>query len=136
QTRSIGQPRRIAHAMRRAPATKNGWTAPSLCAKAEPCQSDKQADRRTPCAAWRGSRMKLGLPDDSSQIQEMFERFFAGEATSERVRAAEPVGFDPALWRDLVGLEAPFLRLSADAGGGGMSLFDACLMMEQAGRRL
>src|SRR3546814_1139207 len=28
------------------------------------------------------------------------------------------------------------MRLSADAGGGGMSLFDCCLMMEQAGRRL
>ena len=28
------------------------------------------------------------------------------------------------------------MRLSAEAGGGGMSLFDACLMMEQAGRRL
>lgn len=80
--------------------------------------------------------MKLGLPEDSVQIQEMFERFFAGESTSERVRAAEPVGFDPVLWRDLVGLEAPFIRLSADAGGGGMSLFDTCLMMEQAGRRL
>ena len=33
-------------------------------------------------------------------------------------------------------MEAPFIRLSAEAGGGGMSLFDACLMMEQAGRRL
>jgi alkylation response protein AidB-like acyl-CoA dehydrogenase len=80
--------------------------------------------------------MKLGLPDDSVQIQEMFERFFAAESTSERIRKAEPVGFDPLLWRDLVGLEAPFLRLSPDAGGAGMSLFDACLMMEQAGRRL
>jgi alkylation response protein AidB-like acyl-CoA dehydrogenase len=80
--------------------------------------------------------MKLGLPDDSLPVQEMFERFFATESTSARVRAAEPVGFDPALWRELVALEAPFMRLSAEAGGGGMSLFDTCLMMEQAGRRL
>ena len=80
--------------------------------------------------------MKLGLPDDSLPVQEMFERFFATESTSARVRAAEPTGFDPALWRELVALDAPFMRLSADAGGGGMSLFDTCLMMEQAGRRL
>ncbi len=80
--------------------------------------------------------MQLSLPEDSVPIKEMFERFFASEATSARVRAAEPVGFDRALWDELLALEAPFMRLSADAGGGGMSLFDACLMMEQAGRRL
>ncbi|HKR86576.1 MAG TPA: acyl-CoA dehydrogenase [Phenylobacterium sp.] len=80
--------------------------------------------------------MKLGMPEGSLPVQEMFERFFATESTSARVRAAEPVGFDSALWSELVGLEAPLMRLSASAGGGEMSLFDACLMMEQAGRRL
>ncbi|TVV76630.1 acyl-CoA dehydrogenase [Sphingomonas solaris] len=80
--------------------------------------------------------MQLSLPDDSVPVKEMFERFFATESTTARVRAAEPVGFDRALWNELVALEAPFMRLSADAGGGEMSLFDACLMMEQAGRRL
>jgi alkylation response protein AidB-like acyl-CoA dehydrogenase len=66
----------------------------------------------------------------------MFERFFATESTPARVKAAEPVGFDAALWKDLVALDAPFLRTDAEAGGGGMGLFDACLMMEEAGRRL
>ncbi|CAN7612105.1 acyl-CoA dehydrogenase family protein [Phenylobacterium sp. LjRoot225] len=80
--------------------------------------------------------MQLGMPDDSLPVQEMFERFFATESTSVRVRAAEPVGFDPGLWTELLGLEAQFLRLNSEAGGGEMSLFDACLMMEQAGRRL
>jgi alkylation response protein AidB-like acyl-CoA dehydrogenase len=80
--------------------------------------------------------MKLGLPADSIPVKEMFEKFFATEATSARVRAAEPVGFDPELWKELLALDAPFMRLSADAGGGEMSLFDSCLMMEQAGRRL
>jgi alkylation response protein AidB-like acyl-CoA dehydrogenase len=80
--------------------------------------------------------VNLDLPEDSLPIKEMFERFFATESTPARVRAAEPVGFDPALWRELVALEAPFMRLSADAGGGGMSLFDATLVLEQAGRRL
>ena len=80
--------------------------------------------------------MKLGLPEDSRPIKDMFERFFEAESSPARVRAAEPVGFDAALWRELVGLGAPLMRLSAEAGGGGMSLFDTALMMEQAGRRL
>ena len=80
--------------------------------------------------------MNLAMPDDSLQVQEMFERFFAAESTPARVREAEPTGFDPALWRELVALEAPFMRTAPEAGGGGMSLFDTCLMMEQAGRRL
>ena len=80
--------------------------------------------------------MKLGIPEDSLAVKETFERFFAAESTSVRVRAAEPVGFDPKLWRSLVELDVPFLRLSEQAGGTGMSLFDACLIMEQAGRRL
>ncbi len=80
--------------------------------------------------------MKLNLSDDSLLVQDMFEKFFAAEATSARVRAAEPVGFDAQLWADLIGLEAPFMRVPAEAGGAGMGLFDTCLMMEQAGRRL
>ncbi len=80
--------------------------------------------------------MNLTLPEDSQMIRDMFQRFFEGESTSERIRAAEPLGFDPALWRELVALDAPCIRLSADAGGSGMGLFDACVMMEQAGRRL
>ncbi|MEY4161145.1 MAG: hypothetical protein RLZZ136_1766 [Pseudomonadota bacterium] len=80
--------------------------------------------------------MQLSLPEDSVPVKEMFERFFASESTSARVRAAEPVGFDRNLWNELLALEVPFMRLSANAGGGDMSLFDACLMMEQAGRRL
>lgn len=80
--------------------------------------------------------MQLSLPEDSVPVKEMFERFFASESTPARVRAAEPVGFDAEIWKELVALEVPFMRLSGDAGGSEMSLFDACLMMEQAGRRL
>ena len=80
--------------------------------------------------------MNLSLPEDSRLVKEMFQRFFATESTPARIRAAEPIGFDDALWRQLLELDAPLIRVSADAGGSGMSLFDACLMMEQAGRRL
>lgn len=84
----------------------------------------------------RKNHMNLSMPEDSLMVQEMFQRLFATESSSARVREAEPVGFDPALWRELIQTEAPFLRLSAEYGGSDMGLFDACLMMEQAGRRL
>jgi len=80
--------------------------------------------------------MKLGLSDESQMLQDTFARFFEGEATPARVRAAEPLGFDAALWQSLVELGVPLMRVSEANGGGGMSLFDATLMMEQAGRRL
>jgi 3-oxochol-4-en-24-oyl-CoA dehydrogenase len=80
--------------------------------------------------------MLLSLPNDSLPIKEIFERFFAAESTPSRVRAAEPVGFDPVLWRDLAALDAPAMRLTAAAGGSDLGLFDACLVMEEAGRRL
>lgn len=80
--------------------------------------------------------MILGMPGEMTPVAEMFERLFESESTSERVRAAEPVGFDAALWQTLVELEIPVMRVAEKAGGGGMSLLDACVMMEQAGRRL
>lgn len=80
--------------------------------------------------------MILGMPEDENPVAEMFVRFFESESTSERVRAAEPRGFDPGLWQQLVELGVPTMRVAESAGGGGMSLFDACVMIEQAGRRL
>jgi len=80
--------------------------------------------------------MNLSLSEDSLLVQDMFRRFFSAESTAAHVRAAEPLGFDAQLWRELVKIDAPFLRLSPDAGGSGMGLFDACLMMEEAGRKL
>lgn len=80
--------------------------------------------------------MNLSLSEDSLLVREMFQRLFSAESTVERVRAAEPLGYDAQLWRQLVEIDAPFLRVREAAGGSGMGLFDALLMMEQAGRRL
>ncbi len=86
--------------------------------------------------AFQEDTLQLALSDESQMVKETFERFFTAESTSARIRAAEPVGFDVGLWQELLALEVPFMRMSAEAGGGGMGLFDACLMMEQAGRHL
>jgi alkylation response protein AidB-like acyl-CoA dehydrogenase len=80
--------------------------------------------------------MKISLSDEAKLIQESFERFFAAEATPARVRQAEPTGFDRELWHSLVAMGAPAMRVESGEEGGGMGLFEAMLMMEQAGRRL
>jgi alkylation response protein AidB-like acyl-CoA dehydrogenase len=80
--------------------------------------------------------MNLSLSEDSLLVREMFQRLFTTESTTERVRAAEPLGYDAQLWRKLVEIDAPFIRVREAAGGSDMSLFDALLMMEQAGRKL
>ena len=54
--------------------------------------------------------MQLSLPADSVPVKEMFEKFFAAESTVARVRASEPVGFDPDFWRELVAVSYTHLR--------------------------
>src|SRR5690606_14077759 len=50
------------------------------------------------------------------------------------VRAAEPLGFDPALWTALRSLEAPGMGAPVDRGGGGASLADLVVACEAFGR--
>jgi alkylation response protein AidB-like acyl-CoA dehydrogenase len=80
--------------------------------------------------------MNFGLSDDQNLLRETFERFFRAESSIARVRAAEPLGFDRALWDALLEMGALSMRAPADAGGGGHSLVDATLLLEQAGRTL
>ncbi|AIT81487.1 acyl-CoA dehydrogenase [Novosphingobium pentaromativorans] len=79
--------------------------------------------------------MNLELPESSSMLSDTFERFFETESSIDRVRAAEPTGFDPELWRAVVEMGAPTMRIQSDLGGE-MSLFDTMLILKQAGRRL
>jgi alkylation response protein AidB-like acyl-CoA dehydrogenase len=80
--------------------------------------------------------MNLHLSDEHNLLKESFERFFQAESSVARVRAAEPLGFDRALWDGLLEMGALTMRAPAHADGGGHSLFDAALLMEQAGRTL
>jgi alkylation response protein AidB-like acyl-CoA dehydrogenase len=80
--------------------------------------------------------MKLGLSEEQTLLRESFARLLRAESTSARVRAAEPLGHDPALWTSLVAFGIPAMRVPEAAGGGGMSLFDAALFAEEAGRHL
>ena len=80
--------------------------------------------------------MDLSLGEDQLSLRAAFAEFFDKEATVERVRAAEPLGFDQDLWAKLAGTGAVAMGLPEDAGGGGASTLDLALVAEQYGRRL
>jgi alkylation response protein AidB-like acyl-CoA dehydrogenase len=80
--------------------------------------------------------MDLSLSEDQLTLRAAFAEFFDKEATVERVRAAEPLGFDQELWAKLAGTGAVAMGLPEDAGGGGASCLDLVLVAEQYGRRI
>jgi alkylation response protein AidB-like acyl-CoA dehydrogenase len=80
--------------------------------------------------------MQLSLDADQRAVVEAFEAFFTRESSPARVRAAEPAGFDAALWRALVDIGGLGIAVASEFGGGGGSLLDAALVAEQYGRRL
>ncbi len=82
------------------------------------------------------SGMNLALNEEQELLRESFSKFLRAESTPAKVRAAEPLGHDPAFWAELVAFGIPAMRASEAAGGGGMSLLDAALIAEEAGRHL
>jgi alkylation response protein AidB-like acyl-CoA dehydrogenase len=78
----------------------------------------------------------LSLSEDQLSVRAAFAEFFAKEATLERVRGAEPLGFDPDLWLKLAGTGAFAMGLPERAGGDGAGLLDLVLVAEQYGRHL
>ncbi len=80
--------------------------------------------------------MNFDLTDDQQMMRDMFARFLDENSSMERVRAAAPSGFDGDLWRGLAEQGALSIRVPEDAGGLGLGLFDATLLMHEAGRTL
>ena len=85
--------------------------------------------------------MNFDLTDDQEMVRDTFARFLDENSSTVRVRAAQtgdkgPVGFDGELWQGLAELGAFGMRVSEEAGGLGLGLFDAALLMEEAGRTL
>ena len=76
----------------------------------------------------------LALSDEQEQLRRSFGDLFAKEASVERVRAAEPLGFDRDLWTALAGVGATAMAVGEEAGGWGASLLDLALVAELAGR--
>ncbi len=80
--------------------------------------------------------MNFDLTPDQQMMRDMFARFLDEQSTSARVRAAMPSGFDAELWKGLGELGAFGIRVPDAAGGLGMGLHDAAVLMEEAGRTL
>lgn len=80
--------------------------------------------------------MNFELPEDQEMLRDMFARFLDANSSMARVRAAEPSGFDAALWKGLAEQGALSIRVPEEAGGLDLGLIDAAVLMEEAGRTL
>jgi len=81
-------------------------------------------------------RNDYSLSEQESSVSGLFGDFFRQECPSERVRAAEPVGFDRALWDRLAEVGAMAMGVPEEHGGDGASAVELVLVAEQAGRYL
>ncbi|MGR4864733.1 acyl-CoA dehydrogenase family protein [Caulobacter sp. LARHSG274] len=80
--------------------------------------------------------MNFDLPEDQEMMRDMFARFLDANSSMARVRAAAPSGFDATLWKGLAEQGALSIRVPEAAGGLGLGLIDAVVLMEEAGRTL
>ncbi|HVM67947.1 MAG TPA: acyl-CoA dehydrogenase family protein [Acidimicrobiales bacterium] len=80
--------------------------------------------------------MDLALTDDQLALRDAVVDLLTKESPPERVRAAEPTGFDPELWALVAGMGLPSLTVPEAAGGGGGSMVDLALVLEEFGRRV
>jgi 3-oxochol-4-en-24-oyl-CoA dehydrogenase len=80
--------------------------------------------------------MNFEPSNDQVMIVETFARFFDEHSSMTRVRAALPSGFDPELWRSFAEMGGFGLRVPEANNGSDLGLFDAVLVMQEAGRTL
>lgn len=80
--------------------------------------------------------VNLSLTEDQEALRDTFASMLRQEATTDRVRAAEPLGFDPTLWKLLGGMDAVSMAVPAAGGGGGLGLGALAVVAEELGRRL
>lgn len=80
--------------------------------------------------------MNFDLTEEQEMVRDTFARFLDENSSTIRVRAADPTGFDPALWQGLGELGAFAMRVPEEAGGLGLGLLDAAVLMDEAGRTI
>jgi alkylation response protein AidB-like acyl-CoA dehydrogenase len=76
----------------------------------------------------------LSLSAEQRQLVDSFAAMYARESTSERVRAAEPSGFDSRLWQALLETGVVQMAVGEAADGWGASELELALIAEQYGR--
>src|SRR5262245_18462756 len=80
--------------------------------------------------------MDLALTEEQRLIQGTFAELLRRESASAVVRAAEPLGFDAALWASFAKLGAVGLGVAEAQGGAGGGLLEMALVAEEVGARL
>ncbi|WP_340589081.1 acyl-CoA dehydrogenase [Erythrobacter alti] len=80
--------------------------------------------------------MNFDLTEEQEMMRESFARLLDDSCTPERLRKAEESGIDRETWAGLAELGAFMLRVPEDADGLGLGTFDACVLMEEVGRKL
>lgn len=77
--------------------------------------------------------MQIGLSEDQQILVDTFTPFFEEHSSIARVRAAEPLGFDLALWKSLGEMGVFAMRMP---GEDAFSLLDTALVLAPAGKQL
>ncbi|MEU5879166.1 acyl-CoA dehydrogenase family protein [Spirillospora sp. NPDC047279] len=78
--------------------------------------------------------MDVGLNDEQRQLVGSFTALFGDASPPSRVRAAEPLGFDPGLWDAVRSAGIVTMAVAEAAGGWGGTPLDLALVAEVQGR--
>ncbi|TDC70711.1 acyl-CoA dehydrogenase [Actinomadura sp. GC306] len=80
--------------------------------------------------------MNLDPTAEQEALRAALREFFQKESPPAVVRAAEPLGFDAALWRKAVETGLGSMAVPEDRGGGGAGLVELAIAAEALGRSL
>ena len=82
--------------------------------------------------------MDIGLNEEQELLRNSAREFLAKECPEQHVREmeADEKGYSPKLWRKIAELGWHGLMIPADFGGSGLSFYDLCIVVEEAGRSL
>ncbi|MFC9630820.1 acyl-CoA dehydrogenase family protein [Streptomyces mirabilis] len=80
--------------------------------------------------------MDLAFTEDQSALRDTLRTFFEKESSTAAVRAAEPLGFDAALWRKVVDLGLAAIAVPEHLGGGGAGFVELAIAAECLGQPL
>jgi alkylation response protein AidB-like acyl-CoA dehydrogenase len=78
----------------------------------------------------------LHFTREQDELRRAFADLFSKHASIERVRSAEPLGYDERLWMQLVNVGAPLMGVPEPSGGMGASALDTALAAYELGRHI
>ena len=82
--------------------------------------------------------MDIGLNEEQELLKRSAREFLEKECSEEHVRAmeADAKGYSPQTWKKMAELGWHGLMIPEEFGGAGLSFYDLCVLIEEAGRAL